>query len=93
METICQSVSVDPRRTTADSMVGRVVAFVLLTRAIGSVLVVLVVLPREKSVVVQVFGCRHDEPSTRSGGRRLKSAKARDRGRWGAVGAAGSTGI
>ena len=51
METICQSVSVDPRRTTADSMVGRVVAFVLLTRAIGSVLVVL---PREKSVVVQV---------------------------------------
>jgi len=27
METICQSVSVDPRRTTADSMVGRVVGF------------------------------------------------------------------
>src|SRR6516162_10258734 len=56
METICQSVSVDPRRTTADSMVGRVVAshlVVLLTRAIGSVLVVL---PREKSGVVQVFG-------------------------------------
>ena len=34
-----------------------------------------------------------DEPSTRSGGRRLKSAKARNRGRWGTVGAAGSMGI
>jgi hypothetical protein len=44
METIRQSVSVDPRRTTADSMVVRVVAshlVVPLTRAIGSVLVVL----------------------------------------------------
>jgi hypothetical protein len=28
-----------------------------------------------------------DEPSTRSGGRRLKSAKARNRGKWGTVGA------
>jgi len=34
-----------------------------------------------------------DEPSTRSGGRRLKSAKARNRGKWGTVGAAGSMGI
>ena len=51
METIRQSVSVDPRRTTADSMVVRVVAshlVVQLTRAIGSVLAVL---PRGKSVV------------------------------------------
>src|SRR6266851_8886256 len=29
-----------------------------------------------------------DEPSTRWGGRRLKSAKARNRGKWGTVGAA-----
>ena len=42
---------------------------------------------------VQVFGRRHDEPSTRSGGRRLKSAKARNRGRWGTVGAGGFMGI
>src|SRR5438132_12507748 len=51
METIRQPVSVDPRRTTADSMVVRVVAshlVVPLTRAIGSVLVVV---PRGKSVV------------------------------------------
>jgi hypothetical protein len=34
-----------------------------------------------------------DDPSTRSGGRRLKSAKARNRGKWGTVGAAGSMGI
>jgi len=34
-----------------------------------------------------------DEASTCSGGRRLKSAKARNRGRWGTVGAAGSMGI
>ena len=32
-------------------------------------------------------------PSTRSGGRRLKSAKARNRGKWGTVGAAGAMGI
>src|SRR6267154_1206069 len=32
-------------------------------------------------------------PSTRSGGRRLKSAKARNRGKWGTVGAAGSMAI
>jgi hypothetical protein len=42
---------------------------------------------------VQVFGRRHNDPSTRSGGRRLKSAKARNRGKWGSVGAAGSMGI
>jgi len=30
--------------------------------------------------IVQVFGCRHDEPSTPCGGRRPKSAKARSRG-------------
>jgi hypothetical protein len=34
-----------------------------------------------------------DESSTRSGGRRLKSAEARNRGKWGTVGAAGSMGI
>jgi hypothetical protein len=34
-----------------------------------------------------------DEASTWSGGRRLKSAKARNRGKWGTVGAAGSMGI
>ena len=34
-----------------------------------------------------------DEASTCSGGRRLKSAKARNRGKWGTVGAAGSMGI
>jgi hypothetical protein len=34
-----------------------------------------------------------DDPSTRSGGRRLKSAKARNREKWGTVGAAGSMGI
>jgi hypothetical protein len=32
------------------------------------------------SAFVQAFGRRHYEPSTRSGGRRLKSAKARNRG-------------
>ena len=35
----------------------------------------------ELSTHVQVFGRRHDELSTRSCGRRLKSAKARNRGR------------
>jgi hypothetical protein len=35
----------------------------------------------------------NDKACTRSGGRRLKSAKARNRGRWGTVGAAGSMGI
>src|SRR5215468_11690366 len=34
-----------------------------------------------------------DEASTCSGGRCLKSAKARNRGKWGTVGAAGSMGI
>jgi hypothetical protein len=42
---------------------------------------------------VKVFGRRDDEPSTRSGGRRLESAKARNRGKWGTVRAAGSMGI
>ena len=40
-------------------------------------------------VVVQVFGCLHDDPSTRADGRRPKSAKARNRGRRIAAGAAG----
>ena len=51
METIRQSLSVDPRRATADSLVVRVVAShlaVRLMRAIGSVLVFL---PMAKSVV------------------------------------------
>jgi hypothetical protein len=43
-----------------------------------------------RSARVQVFGRRSDELSTRSSGRRLKSAKARNRGRWGTVGAAGA---
>ena len=38
--------------------------------------------PSVMSPLVQVFGRRDDEPSTRSGGRRPKSAKARNRGRW-----------
>jgi hypothetical protein len=46
-----------------------------------------------RSAFVQVFGRRHDEPSTRCGGRRLKSAKARSRGKFGTGGAAGAMGI
>jgi hypothetical protein len=42
---------------------------------------------------VQVFGRRHDDPSTRCGGRRPKSAKARSRGKLGTGGAAGAMGI
>ena len=34
------------------------------------------------SAPVQVFGRRHDRLSTRAGGRRPKSAKARNRGKW-----------
>jgi hypothetical protein len=34
---------------------------------------------------VQVFGRRRDDLSTRTVGRRPKSAKARNRGRWGAA--------
>jgi len=34
-----------------------------------------------RSAVVQVFGCRHDEASTRCGGRRPKSAKHEIAGR------------
>ena len=34
------------------------------------------------SAVVQVFGRRHGMPSTRSGDRRPKSAKAGNRGKW-----------
>ncbi len=45
------------------------------------------------SLHVQVFGRRHDEPSTRCGGRRPKSAKARSRGKFGTGGAAGAMGI
>jgi hypothetical protein len=35
----------------------------------------------QMAAYVQVFGRRYDEPSTRSGGRRLKSAEARNRGK------------
>src|SRR5258707_4877128 len=45
------------------------------------------------SAIVQVFGRRHDEPSTRCGGRRPKSAKARSRGRLGTRGAKGGIGV
>ena len=44
-------------------------------------------------LVVQVFGRRNDAPSTRCGGRRPKSAKARNRGQCGTDGAAGAMGI
>jgi len=36
-----------------------------------------------ESAFAQVFGRRHDGLSTRRGGRRPKSAKARNRGGWG----------
>ena len=39
---------------------------------------------------VQVFGCRHDEAIHALCGRRPKSAKARNRGKWGTGGAAGA---
>ena len=45
------------------------------------------------TAIVQVFGRRHDEPSTPCGGRRPKSAKARSRGKFGTDGAAGAMGI
>jgi len=45
------------------------------------------------SEFVQVFGCRNAGLSTRWGGRRPKSAKARSRGRLSAGGAAGAMGI
>jgi hypothetical protein len=45
------------------------------------------------SVAVQVFGRRQDVLSTRSCGRRPKSAKARNRGGWGTGGAASAMGI
>ena len=44
-----------------------------------------------ESLCVQVFGRLHDDLSTRADGRRRKSAKARSRGRWSTVGAAGAT--
>ena len=45
------------------------------------------------SRVVQVFGRRDDGLTTRSGGRRPKSAKARSRGKLGTGGATGAMGI
>ena len=39
------------------------------------------------SAFVQGFGCRMTRLSTRCGGRRPKSAKARNRGKWGTGGA------
>jgi hypothetical protein len=47
----------------------------------------------DMSASVQVFGCRHDDAIHALDGRRPKSAKARNRGRWGADGAAGAMGI
>jgi hypothetical protein len=48
---------------------------------------------REGPEMCRFLDAGSDDPSTRSGGRRLKSAKARNRGKWGTVGAAGSMGI
>src|SRR4051794_2457124 len=42
---------------------------------------------REGQLLCRFSDAGSDEPSTRSGGRRLKSAKARNRGKWGTVGA------
>ncbi len=63
--------------------------------AVGLVLVTLGAKARYplSSHPVQVFGRRHDDPSTRCGGRRPKSAKARSRGKFGTGGAAGAMGI
>jgi hypothetical protein len=47
--------------------------------------------PREQMAAsVQVFGRRHDDAIHALGGRRPKSAKARNRGKWGTGGAAGA---
>jgi hypothetical protein len=48
--------------------------------------------PRHTSVVVQVFGRRNAKTMRALGDRRLKSAKARNRGKWGTDGATGSMG-
>jgi hypothetical protein len=48
---------------------------------------------KETSALVQVFGRRQERGSARSTDRRPKSAKARNRGKWGAGGAAGAMGI
>jgi hypothetical protein len=45
------------------------------------------------SLIVQVFGRRDEASSTRRGGRRPKSAKARSRWKFGTDGAAGAMGI
>jgi hypothetical protein len=47
----------------------------------------------ERRLLCRFSDAGGDEPSTRWGGRRLKGAKARNRGKWGTVGAAGSMGI